>query len=280
MKNKTKVALAVLTKGYSDIQSYDLLINRNNFIHDNLLLKSTLKYDMIVFHEGNITQEHIKHISRHSKCELHFRNVKECGNKQAFVDTKNQVNPTLCPPTELSESFPLGYKHMCHFWSIDLFDYLSDYDYVLRIDEDCYVDRINPQIFETIVEHDVKFAVPLICTVLDAPEVIVGLETLWKNFLQNRGLQSSIPYDSIRAPNTNFMILNLKFFREHSLVQDFLKEVDCSHGIYSNRWGDAPIWGIIIYTLAGEDFYVLSDTGYYHGSHDHYVNPIQYTYEF
>ena len=56
-------------------------------------------------------------------------------------------------------------------------------------------------------------------------------------------------------------------------------EIDKTHGIYSNRWGDAPIWGIILYILSGEDFFELSNTGYLHGSHNHYVNPIQYKYE-
>jgi hypothetical protein len=68
-------------------------------------------------------------------------------------------------------------------------------------------------------------------------------------------------------------MLDLNFFRQHEITQKFLQEIEKSHGIYSNRWGDAPIWGIILYALAGVDFYELSDTGYLHGSHNHYVNP-------
>jgi hypothetical protein len=268
-----KVALAVLTKGYTDLESYNTLIIRNNLIHQNILTKTNLEYDMIIFHEGNITPEHIEYITVNSQPTLIFKNVKECGNGIAFDDNKNKINSTLCPPTELSDQFPLGYKHMCHFWSIDFFDYLSEYDYVLRIDEDCYIDRVDPSVFETIVEQGITFAVPLICEVLDTPEVIVGLDILTKNFLTERGWEMSVPYEDIRAPNTNFMMVNLKYFREHKLVQDYLQEVDKSHGIYSNRWGDAPIWGIILYILSGEAFFELSDTGYLHGSHNHYVNP-------
>ena len=275
MNNKTKVALAVLTKGYTDLQSYDVLINRNNLIHQNLLTKTDVKYDMIIFHEGNILPDHIEYIQSHSKSTLIFKNVKECGNKLAFDNSRNQFNMTLCPPTKLSNQFPVGYKHMCHFWCIGLFDYLSDYDYVLRIDEDCFVDRIDPSVFEEAMNEEVSFAVPLICSVLDAPEVIVGLDKLLLEFLNTRGFKMPMPYSEIKAPNTNFMLVNLKYFRNHQLVQDFLQEVDNSHGIYSNRWGDAPIWGIIIYILSGEDFFELSDTGYLHGSHNHYVNPIQ-----
>jgi hypothetical protein len=280
MNNKSKVALAVLTKGYTDLQSYDTLINRNNLIYKNILTKTDIQYDMIIFHEGNIFPEHIEYIQSRSEPTLIFKNVKESGNKLAFDDSRNQINPTLCPPTPLSAQFPLGYKHMCHFWSIGLFDYLSEYDYVLRIDEDCYVDRVDPATFEAIINQEISFAVPLICTVLDDPGVIVGLDKLTHDFLNTRGFEMPIPYSDIKAPNTNFMLVNLNYFRNHQLVQEFLQEVDNSHGIYSNRWGDAPIWGIIIYLLSGEDFFELSDTGYLHGSHNHYVNPIQYQYEF
>jgi hypothetical protein len=276
MNNKSRVALAVLTKGYADLQSYSTLINRNNLIHQNILTKTDVQYDVIIFHEGNILPEHIEYIQTNSEPTLIFKNVKECGNGLAFDDSRNKYNPALCPPTQLSERFPLGYKHMCHFWCIDLFHYLADYDYVLRIDEDCYVDRVDPAIFESLMDQEVPFAVPLICTVLDAPEVIVGLDKLTHDFLTTRGYEMPIPYSDIKAPNTNFMLVNLKYFRNHELVQEFLQEVDNSYGIYSNRWGDAPIWGIILYILSGDGFYELSDTGYLHGSHNHYVNPLQY----
>jgi len=85
------------------------------------------------------------------------------------------------------------------------------------------------------MNEEVSFAVPLICSVLDAPEVIVGLDKLLLEFLNTRGFKMPMPYSEIKAPNTNFMLVNLKYFRNHQLVQDFLQEVDNSHGIYSNR---------------------------------------------
>lgn len=115
-----KVAISVLTKGYSDNSQYDTLINRNNFIYDNITTKSKLQFDMVIFHEGNITSEQQEYISKNSKAPLLFRDVKQYANKAAFDDTKNIYNMELCPPNELSESFPVGYKHMCHFWSIDV----------------------------------------------------------------------------------------------------------------------------------------------------------------
>lgn len=276
----SKVAISVLTKGYSDLESYNTLINRNNYIYDNIISKSTLEFDMVIFHEGNISEEQQIHISKNSKATLIFRDVKTFATKAAFDDSKNIYNLDLCPPNELSERFPIGYKHMCHFWSIDLFDYLSDYQYTIRIDEDCYVDRVDPAIFESVIESGIKFAVPYICPVLDDPNVIVGLDKLLNDYVNSNNIQLPVRYEDIKAPNTNFMMLDLQFFKNHSITQKFLAEVEKSHGIYSNRWGDAPIWGIILYALSGVDFYELSDTGYLHGSHNHYVNPQQFTYEF
>jgi hypothetical protein len=268
-----KVAISVLTKGYDNNNQYNTLITRNNLIYDNIITKSTLQFDMVIFHEGNITAEQQEYISKNSKATLLFRDVKQCASKAAFDDSKNIYNMELCPPNELSERFPVGYKHMCHFWSIDVFEYLSEYQYTIRIDEDCYVDRVDPAVFESVIEQEIKFAVPLICTVLDDPNVIVGLEQLLNKFAKDNNITLPVAYADIKAPNTNFMMLDLDFFRQHEITQKFLLEVENSHGIYSNRWGDAPIWGIILYALASVDFYELSDTGYLHGSHNHYVNP-------
>lgn len=271
-KDKEKIAISVLTKGYKDIKEYETLIIRNNFIYDNIISKSHLDFDMVIFHEGNITEKHQKHISKQSKSKLIFRDIKQYATKSAFDDSKNIRNMELCPPNSLSERFPLGYKHMCHFWSIDIFDYLPEYQYTIRIDEDCHVDRIDPEVFNSIISQNIKFAVPHICPVLDDPNVIVGLEQLLNKFCEDNNITLPIEYKKIKAPNTNFMVFDLKFFKQHKIVQKFLSEIEKSHGIYSNRWGDAPIWGIILYALANIDFYELKGIGYLHGSHNHYVN--------
>ena len=115
-----KIAIAVLTKGYDDIRQYQMLIDRNNSIFDKIVSHSKYQFDMLIFHEGNITTEHQEYIASQSKLPLLFKNVKEHGNCSAFDDTRNKLNMELCPPTGLSSWFSLGYKHMCHFWSIEV----------------------------------------------------------------------------------------------------------------------------------------------------------------
>jgi hypothetical protein len=271
MENK-KIAIAVLTRGYDNLESYDSLIARNELIYNHIISKSNFEFDSIIFHEGNIPQDHQEHISSKSKIPLIFKNVKETGNKQAFDDNKNKVNLELCPPTELSSKFTLGYKHMCHFWAIDLFDYLSEYKHVIRIDEDVLLLDMHPKILEDVIESDVKFCVANMCDFLDDADVMIGLETLLNKFYEKNSIKPKVAYNKIYAPNTNFMILNLDYFKNHEIAQRFLLDVENSSGIYSNRWGDATIWGIILYALQDADFYCCNDIQYYHGSHSHVVN--------
>lgn len=270
-----KIAIAVLTKGYDDIRQYQMLIDRNNSIFDKIVSHSKYQFDMLIFHEGNITTEHQEYIASQSKLPLLFKNVKEHGNCSAFDDTRNKLNMELCPPTGLSSWFSLGYKHMCHFWSIDLFDYLDEYTYILRIDEDVIVNTFDDSILEHMITNDIKFGTPLVCYYngkLDDPDVMVGMQELTETFCENKGIQPKTNFDEIMGAYTNFMILNLSYFKNNNVVQSFLNEIENSHGIYSNRWGDASIWGIIIYWLLNEEFSILNDVEYYHASHDRYVN--------
>jgi hypothetical protein len=107
----------------------------------------------------------------------------------------------------------------------------------------------------------------------DEDYVIVGLKKLWETFLSENGV---IPYNSfeqIKCPYTNFMILDIEYFFENDLVNLFLDYVDDSHGIYSNRWGDLPIWGVILSTLIDEKhYYEDKETSYFHGSHNTTIN--------
>ena len=61
MKNN---AIVALTRGYSDTSKYRELITRNVSIWNTI--NQDLKYPLILFHEGNITEEHQKYIAEKS----------------------------------------------------------------------------------------------------------------------------------------------------------------------------------------------------------------------
>ena len=101
---------------------------------------------------------------------------------------------------------------------------------------------------------------------------MVGLQKLTEDFYAKNNYTPPMPFDDIMCCYTNFMILNLHHFKNNNFVQSYLKDVSDCNCIYSNRWGDASIWGIIAQVLMEEPYYHLDMVEYYHGSHDRYVN--------
>ena len=271
--NKTKIAIVVLSRGYNTIEKYTDLIERNVSIYDLFYNKINQKFDVIVFHEGNINMEHQLYISKFTpKLNIIFKNIKKTPPKVAFDDSKNKINYSICPPTPLSNSFPLGYKHMCHFWAIDFLQYLKEYKYIVRIDEDCVIKKFDNNVFQKMMDNNIKYISPFFQE-QDKKDVIVGLETILKDFTLKNNITPKIKFEDIKCPYTNFMIFDVEYFINENVINNFLKCVDDSHGIYSNRWGDLPIWGVILSTFLNPSSYLEDKSiSYYHKSHNKLIN--------
>jgi len=103
--------------------------------------------------------------------------------------------------------------------------------------------------------------------------VIVGMEKLWEEFISENNLIPLKSFQEIRCPYTNVMVVNINFIKNNELINRMLKKIDESHGIYSNRWGDLPIWGMILSTLLDDKFYSeTKEISYFHGSHKKMIN--------
>ena len=121
-------------------------------------------------------------------------------------------------------------------------------------------------------EKEIHFVSPLFQG-QDDSLVIVGLERLLNEFLNETNIQPYKTFDEIKCPYTNFMIVNVDFLRNNEIINKILKKIDLSHGIYSNRWGDLPIWGLILSTLINEEYYEeIKKISYYHGSWNKHIN--------
>lgn len=267
-----KIAIASLTRGYGGFAEYNKLIERNNSIYNQIVKNSSYEFDNIIFHEGNITNDHQLYIQNLSKVELQFIDVKSNGNKLAFNNSIIKSESEFCNSTHESNWFPIGYKHMCHFWSIDFFEYLNEYDLIIRIDEDCVVQRFDDDYIQQILDGEKVFLSPHFQG-KDEWYVTVGLEKLWNKFMEENSIEINKKYDEVKFPYTNFMCLNLKYFRENEIVQKFLNSVDMSNCIYINRWGDLPIWGLILSSFVPQEMFgVATKIGYYHSSHNAQIN--------
>jgi hypothetical protein len=267
-----KIAICVLSRGYNDVNQYNNLINRNISIERLLHNKNNDNYSFIILHEGNINENQQNFISSKTpNLNIEYWDIKNKNPKTAFDNNKNIVND-FCSPNWLTKNFSIGYRHMCHFWSIDFLEYFKDFDYVIRIDEDCIVDDFNLEIIEDMETDNLVFVSPMFQE-QDVDLVIVGLENLRNEYILENNLFNTTEFKQIKCPYTNFMIINVKEINNNFKVKNFLNKVDSCGCIYSNRWGDLPIWGVILDTILDKTQYKEVKTiKYFHGSHNQKIN--------
>ena len=140
-----KVAIVALTRGYPEDRSlYKSLIKRNNSIYEHINKVREVPADILLFHEGNISLSDQDYINNQFNGEIKFVNV-----------SRYFTNPIL----ELDEEdkFNLGYRQMCRFNMYHIWDELSDYDYILRVDEDIMISKFDPYVFEYMQSSGIKY---------------------------------------------------------------------------------------------------------------------------
>ena len=262
-----KQAIAVLTRGYPTLEPYHTLIQRNraifNVFYSRLKESETADYDILVFHEGNISPAQQAYIQAQTPdLPLQFVTV-------PFVRHPPKDNP-CCPRTLLSSHFSQGYKNMCAFWSIWFLHFFSPYEYVIRIDEDCLLRNMDPTLVNQYRDNRIVFGSPHY-QIQDEPDVTLGLEALCTSCLRDMGKKAY--RRAKRFPYTNVMIVNVPFFLRHAGVNEVLRRIRRSGCIFNNRWGDLPIWGYLLNHWVHPAHYRKDPSiQYYHGSHDTVVN--------
>ena len=145
-KSKRKGVIVTLTKYWR----VDRLITRNRHILKNLYDPTLM--DMIIFHQSdidNIRQEKIQSATK----EMPIKFVSVDTFFQLHTHNASKFHNPICPPHKISLMTHPGYKTMCAFWAYTFRDYMlpykNIYDWMLRIDDDCYIqsyvkDRFPP----------------------------------------------------------------------------------------------------------------------------------------
>ena len=256
-----KSCIAVLTRGYLNLTEYDKLIKRNRHIVANLNNKSV---DILIFHEGNITEEQQLYIQNQTpEINLTFTSILN----NAFKKEKESIQPE----TPFGNWY-MGYKHMCSFWFVDFLNYVQEYDMLLRIDEDCY---INCNIDNILLK---LYTCNFICGAVtsDIAEAVIGLNNFTIDFINKNNCNFEFKNFNNRlttGPYTNLIGISLNKVRENELFIKYMTEIDASGMIYKRRWGDLPLWGEAIYYIFGDDTLIIdTDIKYFHESHHANVN--------
>jgi len=261
-------AVCGLIRGYADAEKYATLIERNRAIAAVLYSQAPGDLDILLFHEGNIGAEQQRHIQSQTP-ELPLR----------FVDVSAEFNPSLvrtasqhCQSTHTSQRFPVGYKHMCRFWFHAFFKYTESYRFVLRIDEDCVLQHFDyAGLKGRLDSKELAYITPYWST--DSGDVTMGLAKLATTFAAEKQLQVAAWPCLSKNPYTNVFFMDASVVRSLPHFQNFIDKVEATGCIYVNRWGDLPLWGVVLWCLLPTRLAAQSPRiGYFHGSHKKLIN--------
>lgn len=251
-----------LVRGYPNLVQYKKLIDRNLSISKFINLDG---HDMLIFHEGNITKDHQDYIKLESKnSDLIFIDISDEFNlSQKSLDAHEELQNKPKP----NYGIYLGAKIMFRFYSIKCFEYLREYDYVMRADEDIlFTSKPSNDVFSFMYENDLILGYGR--RKIDSHPLTQTLADFIKQYIVNNNIPTSCTLDEININNfyNNFSILKTSFWTENRVL-DILKEIDISEGIFNLRWGDSTIQANIIRMFsAPHRWYRFKDLNYQHGS--------------
>jgi hypothetical protein len=235
-----KTAVFGLTRGYKGFnkKKYKHVIQRNLALKRHMYTKNS---EFILFHEGNI--------SFLDKILIRVTSL----TKIKFVDISADFKPFEGNIWTGQSDFPLGYSLMCQFQYYHVWKYLKDFDYAIRVDEDCVIEKLDFDSKKSVFQTGS----------LSREEHLRTQETLFE-FFEELGI--TVTSDSL-FPYTNVYITKPSFWLQRD-VQEFLY-LFVSHRLsLEYRWGDLPIIGTTLKKFLSYDNFVNSGIWYAHKSHN------------
>lgn len=234
-----RCAVITLTRGYQTLADYDTLIRRNRAIR-HFLQTFEDEFDTVIFHTGNIPRAHQEHIQA-SVPELPLK----------FVDVAH-----------VWAGSGSGYAEMCKFYFCELWEFVRDYDLILRVDEDCEIFFVMDHpinIFAQIQPHQVLLYAKLVAechkpTNETLPEAL--------QILCQRPVSS---FYNHKFPYVSCFMTRPAFWLQKSVMR-VLRSLADDPRQHQHRWSDMPILGSIL-NITNAGAAPLRGLAYFHGSH-------------
>lgn len=153
-----------------------------------------------------------------------------------FIDTSSRQYRPPAP-----EKF--GYKYMCKFFSVDVYEYLIEFDYYMRCDSDCYLRDLAYDALAWVEQRQAQYVFAMRKLEAHGPtkQTIPG----WvKSYtaecqVQPRSLMDR-PLDTCFNFYNNWHIGSVSFFNRPD-VRYFLLSANSSGFILTHRWGDSTV---------------------------------------
>jgi hypothetical protein len=256
------------------------LLNNNNKDIINfrqsiyLLLQNYYKdfpTDIVCFHEQDFPVEEIQLLQKHLG-SISIKFIPITFNIPNYDESIINRIPKYYPHPDYpgATGFSLGYRHMCRFFSGEIFknEHLKKYKYIWRLDTDSYIlSPINYDVFKKLKNNNAIYG--YINIQHDHPGVIKGLWECSQKYFSKINKDYIFQVNNIqqhknRVFYTNFEICDMDWFSQ-SEYQDYYDYIDTIGGIYTGRWGDASIRYIALNSLAKQNqLHFYNDIRYFH----------------
>jgi hypothetical protein len=251
-----KAAIVGLVRGYDNLENYSNLIHRNRLIHRNF--NKRFNYPILLFYEGNILPEHQRVISKLTP-NVSFADV----SGKAFIALPN------IPVDSNKSRSGIGYKHMCRFYAMQIYEFTKDFEYILRLDDDSFLEStIKYDLFEYMKEQN--FIYGFVHKEYDYHEQTTAtLPIFTLEYIKNKNVKIKCSLNAIDTEYyySNFTITQTAFWNKPK-VQDYLRAIDESMGIYQFRWGDHVIQTLALKMFGDpQQIHYFQDFRYTHQSH-------------
>lgn len=232
----------------------------------NKYFRSNMKYKIVIIHEDipPVVQGRLQSLS---EAPIQFREFKLEG--PSTLNLSNEVST-------FTKRTTWGYQKMIRFWFYSAMlgepsksAPFNDLDYIVRLDSDsAFTNNINRDFVKEFVVSGAQYGYQDIGK--DCGEGITsGLKELAESFIEINGIspRGTSLWSTLSNTTTNclpkfenhFEIINLRYFRSHAGIQDWIKVVDANGGIFRHRWGDAVLRFITVALYAAPENLIKYD---------------------
>lgn len=224
-------------------QDIDQLNESLRLVAENVLPSINGNYDILLFHEKGFEKERILQIPNTIFHEISFV------IPNYPISIQSRIPEYFPHPTHAHlghKGFTIGYRHMCRFFSGGLYELpiMSNYNYYLRLDSDSFIHTpIKYDIFEFMQYGNYNYGFIAPAVQFDNSAVVIGLWEEVSNWISSNGIETKMPLSAIperKMYYTNFELGKVTWFQSGG-YKDLFDHIDGMGGIYTGRWGDAPI---------------------------------------
>ena len=226
-----RCAFVSLLRRRGDETRYAAFLESAHRVQDAFRLER--RYPHVVFHEGDIPEGHEAALRARAPW-LVFRGL------AGVWGTADRPPAEQWAATDRSE----GYKHMCRFYGLQLWDQVADFDVVMRVDDDVFfLARAPYDPFRLLWESDADYAWGAETGESHGPtaRTFGPWVRAYCEVLGGRGDCGPLARGVVDAMFFNNVFATVVDFWRGADVRRYLAAVDATGGIYVHRWGDAPI---------------------------------------